>query len=74
MDAKDPKKGGAWRTATVGLLVKTSLSRQTTLKRKLGQQACRVRIDGIPTSMIPVLQARIHAESNPNFEKLLDDF
>ena len=70
VDAKVGKGPAAWRTASIGLFFKGDCSRSTLKRNREGH------IQGLAftTSFHPIVQSRMHQETNPNFVALFLHF
>ena len=69
-DAKVGQGTNAWRTATIGFLKKDGL-RKTTFSRISGK---RYQMMAYTTTFCPILQARMHQETNENWRDMFRDF
>ena len=70
VDAKVGKGALAWRTATGGFLTKGELADTTFRDYQSGQ---RVHCQGYTTKLEVFMQARMHQETNENWESMLRD-
>ena len=70
VDAKVGRGNAAWRTASIGFYKKSELAKTTLTRRD--HKSLQMR--AYTTSFCPVLQARMHQETNENWSAMFNDF